>query len=65
VNTTTTLRGGGGTQVMKASDPDLTSFLPALQVENGGWCDYPKSVGVMAKEYLFCSREWWSFGKTH
>jgi hypothetical protein len=31
---------------MKVSYPALTRFLPALQVTNGGRCDYPKSVGV-------------------
>jgi hypothetical protein len=30
-----------------------------------GRCDSPKSVGVFAKEYLFCSIERWSFGKVH
>jgi hypothetical protein len=50
---------------MKVSYPALTSFLPALQVENGGQCDCPKSVGVIAKEYLFCLRERWSFVKVH
>jgi hypothetical protein len=49
----------------EASCPALTRFLPALQVANGGRCDNPKSVGVTAKEYLFCSRERWSFGKAH
>jgi hypothetical protein len=48
-----------------ASYPALTRFLPALQVANGGRCDSPKNVGVIAKEYLFCSREMWSFGKSH
>jgi hypothetical protein len=42
---------------MKASYPALTRFLPALQVTNGGRCDCPKSVGVIAKEDLFYSRE--------
>jgi hypothetical protein len=49
----------------EVSYPALTRFLPALQVANGGRCDSPKSVGVIAKEYLFCSRERWSFGKAH
>jgi hypothetical protein len=52
-----TLRCGGGTQVMKASYPALTRFLPSLQVANGGRCDCPKTVGVIAKDCLFCSRE--------
>jgi hypothetical protein len=42
---------------MKASYPALTRFLPTLHVANDAWCDYPKSVGVIAKEDLFCSRE--------
>jgi hypothetical protein len=41
----------------------LTTFLPTLQVANGDRCDCPTSVGVIAKEYLFCSRESWSSGK--
>jgi hypothetical protein len=52
VNPTTTLRGGGGTQVMKVSYPALTRFLPTLQVANGGRCDYPKSVGVVTPRPL-------------
>jgi hypothetical protein len=32
-------------------------------VANGDRCDCPTSVGVIAKEYLFCSRENWSYGK--
>jgi hypothetical protein len=50
---------------MKVSYPAVTSFLPALQVANGVRCDCPKSMGVIAKEYMFCSRERWSFGKAH
>jgi hypothetical protein len=50
---------------MKVSYPTLTGFLPALQVANGGRCDCPKSVGVIANEYMFCSKERWSFGKVH
>jgi hypothetical protein len=42
---------------MKASYPALISFLSSLQVASGGWCDCPKSVGVIAKKYMFCSRE--------
>jgi hypothetical protein len=42
---------------MKASYPVLTRFLPELQVTNDDWCDCSKSVGVIAKDYLFCSRE--------
>jgi hypothetical protein len=42
---------------MKESYPALTRFLPSLQVANSGRCDCPKSVGVIAKENLFCSRE--------
>jgi hypothetical protein len=38
-------------------------FLPALQVVNGDRCDCPTSVGMIAKEYLFCSRESWSSGE--
>jgi hypothetical protein len=49
----------------EASYPALTRFLPSLQMANGGRCDSPKSVGVIAMEYLFCSREMWSFGKNH
>jgi len=41
----------------EASYPALTRFLPALQVADGGRCDNTSSVGVIAKEYLFCSRE--------
>jgi hypothetical protein len=37
----------------KAFYPTLTRILSTLQVENGGRCDSPKSVGVIAKEYLF------------
>ena len=40
----------------EASYP-LTRFLPALQVADGGRCDNTSSVGVIAREYLFCSRE--------
>jgi hypothetical protein len=58
-------QGGGGTQVMKVSYPALISFVPTLQVANGARCDCPKGVGVIAKEYLFCSKEMWSFGKAH
>jgi hypothetical protein len=47
----------------EASYPALTRFLPALQVANGDRCDCPTRVGVIAKEYLFCSRESWSYGK--
>jgi hypothetical protein len=65
MNYTTTLRVVLDTQVMKVSYPALTSFLPALQVANDAWCDCPKSEGVIAKEYMFCSRERWSFGKAH
>jgi hypothetical protein len=50
---------------MNVSYPALTSFLPTLHVANGARCDCPKSVGVIAKEYLFYSRERWSFGKAH
>jgi hypothetical protein len=50
---------------MKVPYPALTRFLPALQVANGGQCDCPKSMGAIVKEYLFSSRERWSFGKTH
>jgi hypothetical protein len=49
----------------ETSYPALTRFLPALQVAKGGQCDSPKSAGVIAKEYLFCSRERLSFGKAH
>jgi hypothetical protein len=42
---------------MKASYPALTRFLPAQQVANGGWCDCPKNVGVIAMDYLLFSRE--------
>jgi hypothetical protein len=35
---------------MKISYSALTSFLPALQVANGAWCDCPKSVGVIVKD---------------
>jgi hypothetical protein len=49
----------------EASYPALTRFLLALQVANSGRCDSPKSVGVIAKGYLFYSRERWSFGKAH
>jgi hypothetical protein len=47
----------------EASYPSLIRFLPAPQVANGDRCDCPTSVGVIAKEYLFFSRESWSFGK--
>ncbi len=46
----------------EASYPALTRFLPALQVADGGRCDNTSSVGVIAREYLFCSRERWSLG---
>jgi hypothetical protein len=34
-----------------------------MQVANDDRCDCPTSVGVIAKEYTFCSRESWSSGK--
>jgi hypothetical protein len=42
---------------MKASYPALTRFLPALQVASGGRCDCSRSVGVIAKDDMLCSRE--------
>jgi hypothetical protein len=55
--------GGGGIQIMKRLTPLLQGSYPALQVANGDRCDYPTSVGVIAKEYMFCSRESWSYEK--
>src|SRR5437763_9573151 len=55
----TTTQEGGRWEITQyeASYPALTRFLPALQVANGGRCDNTSSMGVIAREYLFCSRE--------
>jgi hypothetical protein len=66
VNPTTISQGWwwrGWNTNYEASYPALTTFLPVLQVANGDRCDCPTSVGVIPKEYLFCSRENWSYGK--
>jgi hypothetical protein len=50
---------------MKHLIPILQCSYQHYKWQNGGQCDNPKSVGVIAKEYLFCSRERWGFEKAH
>jgi hypothetical protein len=57
VNPTTTLKGSGVTQVAKR----LTLLLQGSYQH----CRWQIVADVIAKEYLFCSRERWSFEKAH
>jgi hypothetical protein len=63
MNPTTTLKGGRGTQVVKCLTPLLQGSYQHYrwQMMDGVTA---QRVCVIAKEYLFCSRKRWSFGRS-
>jgi hypothetical protein len=65
MNPTTISQGGGGGVEYKLWSVLPRSYKVLASTAHGkvDRCDCPTSVGVIAKEYLFCSRESWSYGK--